>query len=282
MAGLAKINYDWLVLAMPLSIWLPAQDHLPVIGPFLRSPITAYLFSWCGMLYDLFIPLLLCIARFRVMAYLAVLVFHLATGVLFQIGMFPLIMVGATLIFFSPAWHDRVLSRFEGTLGIGYTTITSGPRMGRVVLPVFFVWFLIQIALPFRHLMYPGDVFWHEQGYRFSWRVMLMEKAGYAQFVIRDKSGRSIEVDNADFLTPVQEKMMSTQPDLMLQYAQFLKSYYMGLGVDDPSVHARVYVTLNGRPSTPYVSPETNLANFQDGFEPRSWLLPSPRQAERS
>ena len=85
---------------------------------------------------------------------------------------------------------------------------------------------LFQLTFPFRHLLYEGNMFWHEQGYRFGWRVMLMEKAGYAQFKIEDKDGRTMEVRNADFLTPVQEKMMSTQPDLMIQYAHFLKAYY--------------------------------------------------------
>ena len=33
----------------------------------------------------------------------------------------------------------------------------------------------IQLAFPFRYLLYPGNIFWTEEGYRFSWRVMLME-----------------------------------------------------------------------------------------------------------
>ena len=44
----------------------------------------------------------------------------------------------------------------------------------------------MQILIPFRSLIYPGELFWTEEGYRFSWRVMLMEKAGYASFKIVD------------------------------------------------------------------------------------------------
>ena len=35
--------------------------------------------------------------------------------------------------------------------------------------------------------MYPGELFWTEEGYRFSWRVMLMEKEGIQLFKIIDK-----------------------------------------------------------------------------------------------
>ncbi len=36
-AGLAKLNSDWLLKAQPLSIWLPAKNDLPVIGPLLSK-----------------------------------------------------------------------------------------------------------------------------------------------------------------------------------------------------------------------------------------------------
>ncbi|MFM7340357.1 MAG: HTTM domain-containing protein [Bacteroidota bacterium] len=52
-AGIAKINTDWLIDAMPLKIWLPAHSTIPIIGPLLSLDITAYIFSWFGMLYDM-------------------------------------------------------------------------------------------------------------------------------------------------------------------------------------------------------------------------------------
>jgi hypothetical protein len=36
------------------------------------------------------------------------------------------------------------------------------------------------------YLCYPNELFWTEEGFRFSWRVMLMEKAGYATFKVKD------------------------------------------------------------------------------------------------
>ena len=51
-AGIAKIQPDWLLEAMPLSIWLKARTDLPLIGPLFDYEATAYLMSWGGMLFD--------------------------------------------------------------------------------------------------------------------------------------------------------------------------------------------------------------------------------------
>ena len=81
--------------------------------------------------------------------------------------------------------------------------------------------------LPVRYLLYPGKLFWTEQGYRFSWRVMLIEKAGYSQFYVHEaKEDRKLSIDNRVYLTKQQIKMMSTQPDMILQYAQYLSEEY--------------------------------------------------------
>ena len=45
-AGIAKINYAWLIEAMPLRIWVPANDALPLIGPLMRWEWTPWVFSW--------------------------------------------------------------------------------------------------------------------------------------------------------------------------------------------------------------------------------------------
>lgn len=273
LAGLAKLNADWLVHAMPLAIWLPAQDSLPIIGWLMPYKTTAYLFSWGGALYDLLIPFFLIFGRTRWLAYVAVIVFHVLTYVMFQIGMFPFIMIGATLIFFSSDFHKKAQSFF----GFKYDKEGVSRSKATLSLPLkmgLTMFVGLQLLIPFRHVLYPGNPFWHEQGYRFGWRVMLMEKAGYAQFKVEDTQGRTIEVDNSEFLTPVQEKMMSTQPDFMLQYADYLKKHYSEKGLDAAAVKADVYVTFNGRASRRFIDPKFDLSSVDDGFAHKTWVLP--------
>src|SRR5690606_21406904 len=108
-AGLAKAHSDWLLHAQPLRIWLGANVDLPVVGPLFTLELIPLLFSWFGFLFDTTIVGFLLWRRTRLWAYGVVIAFHVVTRVLFPIGMFPVIMVGAALVFFSPSWPRQFL-----------------------------------------------------------------------------------------------------------------------------------------------------------------------------
>jgi hypothetical protein len=277
-AGLAKINADWLLNAMPLALWLPAHDDLPLIGALLRERWTAYLFSWGGMIYDCTIVLFLLWRKTRAAAYLSVIAFHLLTGILFQIGVFPLVMIATTPIFFSEDFHKKVLSALQRGLRIKPAVFIGEawqPRFPKLLLVFFIVYGSLQLLMPLRFLVYPGHLFWTEEGYRFSWRVMLMEKSGDATFYVRDAAtGREGMVNNRDFLNVTQEKQMAFQPDMILEFAHFLKRYYESSGMREVSVRAEVYVTLNGRPSRLFIDSTINLASEADGLHHQPWIVP--------
>jgi hypothetical protein len=128
-------------------------------------------------------------------------------------------------------------------------------------------------------MLYPVHLFWHEEGYRFSWRVMLMEKAGTAYFTVKDKTGKAFyEIDNKAFLTPLQEKMMSTQPDMILTYARYLAKEYSKRGIPDPKVYGEVYVSLNGRRSTLFIDSTVDLAAEKKSWKHYKWILPYKKE----
>jgi hypothetical protein len=314
-AGIAKINYDWLICALPLKIWLPAQDKLPLVGELFTYKVVPYLFSWAGMLYDCLVPFLLAYHKTRLPAYLAVIVFHTLTGLMFQIGIFPLVMIGATLIFFSENWHYTLWYNVNTKLNNVNTKLNNvntklnnvntklnnvntklnnvNTKLNNVkanlnnvnaksnnvntkgfifILLLFYL--IFQLFFPLRYLSYEGNLFWTEEGYRFSWRVMLMEKAGTATFYVRDtRTGKEGVVDNREFLNAHQEKQMAMQPDMILQFAHFLGAHYAGKGVYRPQVRAEVYVTLNGRPSRLLLHPQINLMTLQDSWAGKTWLI---------
>ncbi|MGC1240715.1 MAG: HTTM domain-containing protein [Chryseosolibacter sp.] len=279
-AGLAKINSDWLLHAQPLRIWLPAKNDLPIIGSLFNHEWVAYAFSWAGCLYDLSIPFLLLSPRTRLFGYAAVVIFHVLTAILFPIGMFPYIMMATALIFFSAEFHQRILSRIgrwlkTNTAFIHPDNVRSASISSGQILPIAFgIFLLIQAAMPFRYTLYPDELFWAEEGYRFSWRVMLMEKAGYEQFTVKDAEGKHAIVDNREFLTPLQEKMMSTQPDMILQYAHMLRDHYAAAGFRSPEVYVDSYVALNGRLGKPMVHERTDLSKEKESFSHKPWILP--------
>lgn len=279
-AGLAKLNSDWLLQAMPLRLWLPAKNDIPLFGALFNKIWVAYTFSWFGVLYDLTIPFFLLYKRTRVYAYIVVILFHITTALLFPIGMFPYVMILSTLIFFPSGQADRFLHYIKKIIPV--LPVSRDPLLWQPtpfqrysIGSVFSLLFILQLLLPWRYLLVKDELFWTEEGFRFSWRVMLIEKMGYAQFVVEDKTtGRRLGVNNNDFLTKNQEKMMATQPDFIVQYARHLYRHYQGEGMKDPAVYATIYVTLNGRPSRLLIDPKKNLAHEADGFRHKTWILP--------
>lgn len=279
-AGLAKLNSDWLLNAMPLQIWLPSKYDIPFLGDLLQQSWIHYAFSWGGAFYDLAIPFLLLWKPSRSIAFIFVVIFHVLTRILFPIGMFPFIMIVSALIFFDATFHERILSFFSWLLKkirlfrLVKVNDLQKEKSSKIASYVVALFIVVQLLLPWRYVLYPKELFWTEEGYRFSWRVMLMEKAGYAQFIIKNtKTGSQFAVNNSDFLTPFQEKQMSTQPDFILEYAHYLGAHFKSQGHQNIAVHVESYVALNGRLSQPFISPEVNLLDVEDTFEHKDWIL---------
>ena len=282
-AGLFKLEPDWLLRAQPLRIWLASRSNLPGIGPLLALPVTPWLFAWGGLLYDCLIPFFLLRRKTALWAYGAVVIFHTLVGLLFDIGIFPYLMVGVTPFLFPQDWHLKFwayvdtqlpqLSFLEGAKhAYQKTQIASN-----FLFTFFILYFGFQILFPLRYLLYPGNILWHEQGIRFSWRVMLMEKVGTAAFYVQDsRTKRWGLVDNSHYLTPIQERMMATQPDFILQYAHYLSRHYAQPGQAPAPVRAEVYVTLNGRPSRLFIDPNRDLSTIEDGWGAYGFVAPYP------
>ncbi len=274
-AGVAKLNAEWVFEALPLKIWLPSRAHTPIIGSILDYRWVAFAFSWFGLLYDLTIPFFLLWKKTRFVAYLTVIAFHFMTAALFQIGMFPYIMVVSTLIFFSEDFHKKLWAKFFPEGEYKQALLQSSASISPITKYLLVGFIALQLFLPFRYALYPGKLFWTEQGYRFSWRVMLMEKAGYSQFTVAyPEQNKFIEVFPKDYLTPVQEKMMNTQPDMILQFAHFLRDEYEIKHGEAPQVFVESYASVNGKGSRPFVDPNINLSAINRGYQNKTWVLP--------
>src|SRR4051812_16130948 len=167
-AGLAKAHGDWLFHAQPLRIWLLSRADAPIIGPLLAQDWAAPMMSWAGFLFDTGIPWLLMNARLRPLAYLLVIGFHGLTGLLFPIGMFPVIMVLSALVFFSPGWPRKLWARLPPKIRPRWAATPSwsggeclpmpaqrSRRFGRALAAAYC---LFQLLFPLRFLAYGGSV----------------------------------------------------------------------------------------------------------------------------
>lgn len=296
-AALAKLQPDWLLHGQPLGIWLGARTSVPVLGKVFTWPYVPLAMSWAGFLFDATIVFFLSRPRTRKCAFVVVVLFHALTRVLFDIGMFPFIMTCAVTVFFSASWPRDVLARLRRSVGRGSAEsmpsddvrlerLVTAPehtvrrtRGQRFVLVAFALYALVQVLLPLRAFAYGGNVLWHEQGMRFSWRVMVRAKGGSTTFFVKNpRTGKLYLVSPRAYLTPYQENEMASQPDLVLQLAKRIAEDYSLREGGPVEVRAEVLASLNARPGALLIDPEVDLSKVEDGLADASWILPAPTE----
>lgn len=282
-AGLAKLSTDWLLHAQPLNIWFTARMETPIIGSLLDGLWMAHAASWGVFVLEMSVVPLLLWSRSRPYIYVVIVAFHALTRVFFDIGMFPFIMVVAATVFFAPDWPHMWLRAREGQLAPGAPRAPVAPvvpgRWHGLALAAMVAYAGVQVLMPLRHFLYPGDVVWNEEGMRWSWKVMLREKHGSVTYYVRTPgSDKELQVLPRRYLDSRQEREMAAQPDLILQLAHHIVRDFRARGHGDVEVRVEALVSLNGRPAQPMIDPEVDLSRVTDGLAPKTWVLPEPQE----
>ncbi|MEO1056305.1 MAG: HTTM domain-containing protein [Actinomycetota bacterium] len=287
-AGVAKLNDDWLLRGEPLSTWLAARTNRPLIGPLLDEPYIGLGLSWAGALFDLTIVGWLLWRRSRPIAYLVLVVFHVATAALFQIGMFPWVMILLTPIFFPPSWPYELARRVRAVLGIEPTqsgaAAAAGPdrerhgwSVGRVAVGALIAVAAVNIALPLRHYAAEGNVRWNDDGYLLSWRVMLTERASHVRFDVTDPlTGATERVDAEAVLEEWQAATAVTRADLILATSHLIAADYRDRLGRDVEVRADAFVAWNGRLATRWIDPTVDMAALSRFAPAAAYVLDRP------
>jgi len=272
-AGLAKLDTDWLVRAQPLKTWLRARVESPLLVGLAAEPWAAYAMSWAGAVFDLAVVPLLLWRKTRPFAFAAACAFHLSIWLLFPIGVFSFVMLIAISVFFAPDWPRRFVGRVVRLAPFEPNASFSKPRARALVAAGVYV--AVQLFVPLRFALYPGPVNWTEQGFRFAWRVMLIEKAGQAEFdVVTGAPAARFHVYPRSELTPLQLRQMATQPDMIADYARHLRARYEAEGYRDVRVFADAWVSFNGRRSQRFIDQGVDLGSVPRSFAAKPWILP--------
>ena len=287
--GVAKLNADWLA-GKPLDLWLSRRADHWLWGNLLQHDWAPYLFSYGGLLFDLLVVPFIMWRRTRVYAFLLAISFHLMNATLFNIGIFPWMMLAATTLFCEPDWPRRVARRFgilKGSFGASpesavtkreQATTASWSWSRRMLATAVAAYVTIQIVMPLRHFLYPGNVSWTEQGHRFAWHMMLRSKRTGATFIVHDHTADSTyRVDPRDYISRRWARKMAGRPDMVLQFAHFLADEARQNGADSVGVRAVVRAGLNGRDPQLLVDPKVDLVGVTRSLEPADWIMPFAR-----
>jgi hypothetical protein len=249
------VNGDWL-RGEPLRSWLAARPHVPLIGPLLSAPWLAWLFTYGSLLLDLLLAPALFWRRTRAPAVCFAIGFHLLNWQLFGLSVFPWLMIAATLLFLAPDQPQQE-SRDRRLV----------PRE-RVALGLLAVYVAVQLLVPLRHYLYPGNVSWTEEGHQFAWHMMLREKHGAVRLrAVDPDTGQSRDLELWRYLTPLQRRKMSIRPQLIQQLAHHVAA-------DRLAVYALATATLNGHPRQWLIDPRIDLAAERRSLWPASWIVP--------
>jgi hypothetical protein len=276
--GLAKLNRDWFH-GEPLRTYFAARTTLPVIGPWLAEEWVLRCFTYGGMLFDLLVVPALLWRRTRVIAFAVAVAFHTTNMLLFDIGVFPWFSIATTALFFPPDWPRRMLGGARMAPGTPPREPREVPAQltgaQRITAAALGLYVAIQVLLPLRRHLYPGNFLWTEEGYLFSWDMIVSTKTGAAEFEVKDPaSGATWVVRPGGYLTRPQERMMMRRPSLVLQFSHFLAREWRRRGYDRVEVRARSRISLNRRPPQWLVDPDVDLAARTVTWRHADWITP--------
>lgn len=272
-AAVAKFYPDWLDGTVP-AILMSSKSQYWLVGEFLQQEWIRYAIAYFGLLFDLLIIPLLLWRRTRLTVFILAIFFHLFNSFIFHIGIFPYLSI-AFILFFFPSkkinkWFLRNKKEYydKGEINV--------PPYRNVLLTLLSVWLVIQIALPLRHWFLQDNVLWTEEGHRLSWRMMLRSKGGRSSFKVVEKgTSDTIYVDKKKYLSRKQMRAINSKPDMIWQFAQYLKKDYAKKGMDI-EVYVEGKISVNDRPFTPLIDPKVDLAAEKwKHFKHHNWILPS-------
>jgi vitamin K-dependent gamma-carboxylase len=282
--GIAKLNSDWIHGGEPMRIWLSPLTKMPAFGHIFAANWVVYAFVIGGLLVDLLVVPLLLWRRTRPFAFAAAVLFNLINAVIFDIGIFPWLMLGALLIFFPPDLLRRFARAFmspgeEPSQALATPETSTEPRSllpsQKLIAGLLAAYLAVQLVFPLRHYVYPGDVNWTEEGHNFAWHMKLRTKGGEAVFTVtHPPTGQTWTIKPEDYLKSHQVTKMITKPDLIVQFGHYLAEEKRREGYEDVEVRARVMVSLNGRQPQLLIDPEVDLAKEEVSLLPARWIVP--------
>lgn len=280
--GIAKLDIDWLQ-GYPMRFWLydyGIKEHLQ--GTFFRefftSEATAIVYSYGGLLFDLIIPIMLFIPRFRIWALPAIMFFHISNHFVFNIGSFPWTMMALTLMFFD---GKKMLWFFRLRLTPANPHFNVGPLRRTLSIFFFVFWTSTQILIPLRQFVWKGHPSWTGQGNWFAWRMMLTDTVeGLSIRIMVPKDGVDFYVTLDSYMNYYQFNKAVRCPIIVLKFIDHLKQKLSENGVlDDAIIKLEMYKGVNFRPPSLFNDTTLNYATVPyEPWKSQDWILPQKRQ----
>lgn len=286
--AIAKMNYDWLFRAQPLTMWFGYR------GGLYSHPLFPWAIAWSGMLFDLVIAPLLWWRKTRyIIAFPGSIMFNTCNKIMFNIGIFPMMMMASMTLFLEPHHPAQLVGyilrrQVYGVPGKGSATeeeklrssTPGGRHKAKTLGPltakqwwsvIFFSSFLLFHALnPLRHfVLYPSNPSWTEEGHFGAWHMKLRTKRGSVTLEIEELNGNKHYLAPADdpFVNHAQANKINGRPHAFLLYVGRIKMVYEAALRPLKSIKAISCYSLNGRPHHHLYMRDANLLDYVGRYE---------------
>ncbi len=274
-AATSKLSADWFSGKF-IAIQFSRLSMHHIVGVIYSQKWFQLLVCYGGFFFDLLIVPLLLWKRTRYYAFLFSCLFHLFNSFTFNIGIFPYLSIALNLFFLDPEIIRSFFLKKKPPFIQSDTDYVSTSIKRKYIIYALTVYLAVQIILPIRPLFFPGNVFWTEEGYRMSWKMMLRSKNGKIYFKVIDPvSGKKWNIDPLKTFKPPHVMWLAISPDITWQYAQHIKNDFAKKGVNHVEVYAIDSVSLNRSPYKPLINPTVDLASVKwHPFSHSEWIIP--------
>jgi len=152
----------------------------------------------------------------------------------------------------------------------GITASDGVPMIPYWITLAVILWCTVQVLVPLRHNVIPGNPSWTEEGHRFAWHMKLRSKSCSETFYVEHPdTGERLEIPGTPLLENWQRRKLSARPQLVIQYAQYISRIN-----NDQPVYADIECSLNGNPPQRLIDPDVDLTTvkFYD-WKANEWIL---------
>lgn len=276
-AAISKLSGDWFS-GKYIAIQFSSLSRRPTLGIIYGQQWFQLLICYGGFFLDLLIVPLLLWRKTRIYAFILACLFHLFNAFTFHIGIFPYLSIALNLFFFDPRELRRLFFRNHLPETMQEHQRVVCPYQQKIIAFGFCVYLFFQVLIPMRSWLYPGNVFWNEEGYRMSWKMMMRTKNGSIYFkVIDTASHKQWNIDPAKQFTRYHVTWLAISPDIIWQYSQRLKKDFAERGYPNVQVYAIGQVSLNRSKPMPLVDTTVNLAAVKwQSFRHSAWITKGP------
>lgn len=267
-AAMNKLDGDW-VSGRFLRIQFSRFGEEAWLGPLYHQNWFPIFIAYAGILFDLLIVPALFWKRTRMLALLLSLLFHAFNAYTFRIGIFPFLAFSLNVFFLDRSTLNKIKA-----LPITEQKPESVMASWQYYLLVSYV--LFQLLVPLRYMLYPGNVYWTDEGYRLSWKMMLRTKSGTVRFKIMNQQTGMVQYqDPRNELSPFQTMWLAGSPDMIWQYAQRIKHRAEKQTTGTVSVYVISSVSLNRYTPQALVDSTVDLGKVKWNYwEHQAWIRP--------